>query len=427
MSTLIPPHLKKRLGKRALSALEVSVLLARDFPMAVAPSAHGRTKSDRPVMLLEIHPLHLLCALAQARGSFAQTLLESEHIKPASVQALMPTRRSLSQTSKLAVAASSLVHSPLYGKVLLRALHVARKARQPFVGTEHLLWATIETLQEARMLPARPYTMLMKNLEELLEHSLPLFPTEDDLRLLAEKVEDARDAHALPSGKTRSTGGKNTRTDMHIHEDMNDEDDEHTGHWHEDGHEHEHHHDKERGGRHASRRSPKKSALQTFCRDLTERAKRGELDVLVGREKEQAQLIQILLRRTKNNALVVGEPGVGKTALVQGLAMRIAQGNVPPALRETRVWALDLGAFIAGTVFRGDFETRMRALLEELHEQRGVLFIDEMHGIVGAGSAQGSIDAAHMLKPALGQGGLRCIGVTTTEEYKKYIEKDNAR
>lgn len=421
----IPPHLAKRLGRRAYKAIEASVLRAQDFPMAaegMVPHhiARGHKKGEAPALVFEIHPLHLLHTLAQAKGSFAQTLLEAEHIKPTTIQALISTTYRPTYGTPKPIAPP--VPSPLYSNVLLRALHVARKFHQPFVGTEHLLWATIKTLREERILPARPYAVLMENLEELLEHSLPLFPNENDLRHLAEKIEHARDAHASPSKRTRGNIDKNAPARVHVHEDGYDDGHEHT----HDDHDHEYHHEDERTGRHAARRSPKKSALQMFCQDLTAQAKREELDVLVGREKELAQLIQILLRRTKNNALVVGEPGVGKTALVQGLAIRIARGNVPSALRKTKIWALDLGAFVAGTVFRGDFETRMRVLLEELADQRGILFIDEIHGIVGAGSAQGSIDAAHMLKPALAAGGMRCIGITTTEEYKKYIEKDKA-
>ncbi|NQT00087.1 MAG: AAA family ATPase [Candidatus Omnitrophica bacterium] len=171
-----------------------------------------------------------------------------------------------------------------------------------------------------------------------------------------------------------------------------------------------------------------KSALETFCRDLTVLAEQGKLDPVIGRDDEIRRLIQILSRRTKNNPVLIGDPGTGKTAVAEGLAQRIASGDVPNGLKKKRLVALDLGALVAGTKFRGEFEERLKALLKEIEAKQGevILFIDELHAIVSAGAAEGALDASNMLKPALARGLLRCIGATTLDEYRKHIEKDKA-
>ncbi|MDQ4019523.1 MAG: AAA family ATPase, partial [Actinomycetota bacterium] len=185
-----------------------------------------------------------------------------------------------------------------------------------------------------------------------------------------------------------------------------------------------------RGSQRVTSQDPEGSyqALEKFGRDLTELAEQGKLDPVIGRDEEIRRVIQVLSRRTKNNPVLIGDPGVGKTAIAEGLAQRIVAGDVPDSLKGKRVWALDIGALLAGSKYRGEFEERLKAVLTEIQGAAGeiILFIDELHTIVGAGAAEGAVDAANMLKPMLARGELRAVGATTLDEYRKHIEKDAA-
>ena len=185
-----------------------------------------------------------------------------------------------------------------------------------------------------------------------------------------------------------------------------------------------------RGSNRVSGQNPEDTyqALLKYGKNLNELAAKGKLDPVIGREDEIRRVLQVLSRRTKNNPVLIGEPGVGKTAIAEGLAHRIIQGDVPESLKSKQIIALDMGSLVAGAQFRGQFEERLKAVLKEVQESNGeiILFIDELHTVVGAGAAQGSVDASNMLKPALARGDLRTIGATTLDEYRKYIEKDPA-
>ena len=185
-----------------------------------------------------------------------------------------------------------------------------------------------------------------------------------------------------------------------------------------------------RGSQRVTSQNPEDTfqALEKYGRNLNQLASRGKLDPVIGREDEIRRVLQVLSRRTKNNPVLIGEPGVGKTAIAEGIAIRIYQGDIPESLKDRTIVALDMGALIAGAQFRGQFEERLKAVLKEVQNSDGkiILFIDELHTVIGAGSTSGSLDASNLLKPALARGDLRCIGATTYDEYRKYIEKDAA-
>src|ERR1022692_4863911 len=270
----------------------------------------------------------------------------------------------------------NIPYTPRVKKVLALAAREAKALNHTYVGTEHIL---LGLLREGDGVAAR----VLKNLDVDIEQTRQEILKELDPNFAAQE-----EAGAAPSAGTGEVPEKPV------------------------------------GEKKGEVKTP---ALKAFGRDLTEIARKSEMDPVIGRKNEIERVIQILCRRTKNNPVLLGEAGVGKTAIVEGLAQEIASGNVPELLRDKRVITLDLALMVAGTKYRGQFEERIKAVMDEIRRSKNViLFIDELHTIVGAGSAEGAMDASNIIKPALSRGELQCIGATTLNEYRKYIEKDAA-
>jgi ATP-dependent Clp protease ATP-binding subunit ClpB len=302
----------------------------------------------------EVTPEHLLYALADQSEGLVPGLLERMGVKPSVVLSeLEEVLQKLPRTYGAGQATPYI--SSAFSTTLRQAEEEAKRLKDEYVSTEHLLIALSESAGEAERI--------------LQEHGI--------------QRDDLYQALAQVRGSQRVT-------------DQQPED--------------------------------KYQALEKFSRDLTAMARQSKLDPVIGRDDEIRRVVQVLARRTKNNPVLIGEAGVGKTAIVEGLAQRIASGDVPETLKDKRLVALDLGALIAGAKYRGEFEDRLKAVLREIAEAEGsvILFIDELHTLVGAGAAEGAIDASNMLKPALARGELRCVGATTLDEYRKHVEKDAA-
>src|SRR5438067_311110 len=268
------------------------------------------------------------------------------------------------------VVMGRLPHTPRAKKVIEYSIEEARNLNHNYVGTEHLL---LGLLREQEGVAAQVLMNLGLKLEDVREEVLNLL------------------GHNMDSGESGGGGGGGG------------------------------------GERTASKSKSKTPALDSFGRDLTELARQGKLDPVIGRQNEIERVIQVLSRRTKNNPVLLGEAGVGKTAIVEGLAQLVVDSNVPELLRDRRIVVLDLAMMVAGTKYRGQFEERIKAVMNEVRRAKNtILFIDELHTLVGAGGAEGAIDASNVLKPALARGEIQCIGATTLDEYRKYIEKDGA-
>ena len=317
---------------------------------------------------------HILLGLIREGEGVAAAVLQNLNVD------LDDVTQKIEETVKKGKAAQAtgpdLPYTSRAKKVLELAMAEARDLSHSYVGTEHLL---LGLLREEKGIAAQVLTDAGVNLEAARAETLRLLGTEMPSAGSSAPAEKA--SSAVPPSAAPAKGEKKSKT----------------------------------------------PALDHFCRDLTQLAAEGQLDPTIGRAKEIERVMEVLSRRKKNNPVLIGEPGVGKTAIVEGLAQLIANGDCPENLRDNRVLSLDMAAVIAGTKYRGQFEERLKAVMNEIAQNKQViLFIDELHTLVGAGAAEGAIDASNMLKPALARGELQCVGASTLNEYRKYIEKDGA-
>jgi ATP-dependent Clp protease ATP-binding subunit ClpC len=321
---------------------------------------------------------HLLLGLIKLGQGVAVSVLQKMGLDLETVRGEVEKQVGIGQESKTPVG--SIPYTPRVKKVLALAGKEAKALNHSYVGTEHIL---LGLLREGEGVAAR----VLKTLEVDIERT-----RNEILRELDPQFSSGQGSET--GSAAGPTGGEEVAP---------------------------------RSGSAEDKKEVKTPALKAFGRDLTELARKGEMDPVVGRQKEISRVIQILCRRTKNNPVLVGEAGVGKTAIVEGLAQEIAKGNVPEILADKKVITLDLALMVAGTKYRGQFEERIKAVMDEIKRTKNVIiFIDEMHTIVGAGAAEGAMDASNIFKPALSRGELQCIGATTLNEYRKYIEKDSA-
>jgi ATP-dependent Clp protease ATP-binding subunit ClpC len=333
-----------------------------------------------------VHPEHLLWALGTQKGCLAAEILTKANVKPEQLRALIMALESTVEPELPPATELSLHLSEEAKRVLEKAVLTANVYGHRYVGTEHLLSGMLQVSDgdiDAFFSRERVNVQNVREQLALVLKSTSKFPD------LAETITRAERELPIPS--------RDETLAMPTPEESSPD-------------------------------APKKTpALDYFGRELTTAEAQERIDPVIGRENETLRVMEILCRRTKNNPLLIGEPGVGKTAIVEGLAKQIMEGSVPPPLRDKRIFALDMALLIAGTMYRGEFEARLRQVVDEVREHDEiVLFIDELHTIVGAGAASGSLDAANILKPALARGEIRCIGATTAAEYKKHIENDAA-
>jgi ATP-dependent Clp protease ATP-binding subunit ClpC len=317
---------------------------------------------------------HILLGLVKEGSGVAANVLKNLEVDLRKIRLEV---EKLVQSGPEMVTMGKLPQTPRAKKVIEYSMEEARNLNHNYVGTEHIL---LGLLREQEGVAAQVLMNLGLKLEEVREEVLNLL------------------GHGLEGGESSERGGREAGVGSGGSEGTSS-----------------------KGGK------SKTPALDSFGRDLTELAKQNKLDPVIGREREIERAIQVLCRRTKNNPVLLGEAGVGKTAIVEGFAQRVVSGNVPEILAEKRIVVLDLAMMVAGTKYRGQFEERIKAVMNEVRRAKNtILFIDELHTLVGAGGAEGAIDAANVLKPALARGEIQCIGATTLDEYRKYIEKDSA-
>ncbi|HMC10040.1 MAG TPA: Clp protease N-terminal domain-containing protein, partial [Pirellulaceae bacterium] len=320
---------------------------------------------------------HILLGLVKEGSGVAANVLKNLDVDLRKIRLEV---EKLVQSGPEMVTMGKLPQTPRAKKVIEYSMEEARNLNHNYVGTEHIL---LGLLREQEGVAAQVLMNLGLKLEEVRE---------EVLNLLGHGIE----GEGTERGGREGVGVSGSSS--------------------------------EGGGQSSGRSSKSKTpALDSFGRDLTQLARENKLDPVIGREREIERATQILCRRQKNNPVLLGEAGVGKTAIVEGFAQRVIAGNVPEILAEKRIVVLDLAMMVAGTKYRGQFEERIKAVMNEVRRARNtILFIDELHTLVGAGGAEGAIDAANVLKPALARGEIQCIGATTLDEYRKYIEKDSA-
>ncbi len=315
---------------------------------------------------------HILLGLVKEGSGVAANVLKNLDVDLRKIRLEV---EKLVQSGPEMVTIGKLPQTPRAKKVIEYSMEEARNLNHNYVGTEHIL---LGLLREQEGVAAQVLMNLGLRLEDVREEVLNLL------------------GHGMENSEVSERGGREGVSNPE-------------------------------GGGAAKSSKSKTPALDSFGRDLTELARQGKLDPVIGREREIERAIQVLCRRTKNNPVLLGEAGVGKTAIVEGFAQRVIAGEVPEILADKRIVVLDLAMMVAGTKYRGQFEERIKAVMNEVRRARNtILFVDELHTLVGAGGAEGAIDAANVLKPALARGEIQCIGATTLDEYRKYIEKDNA-
>ncbi|MEL7336242.1 MAG: Clp protease N-terminal domain-containing protein, partial [Planctomycetota bacterium] len=313
---------------------------------------------------------HILLGLVKEGSGVAANVLKNLEVDLRKIRLEV---EKLVQSGPEMVTVGKLPQTPRAKKVIEYSMEEARNLNHSYVGTEHIL---LGLLREQEGVAAQVLMNLGLKLEDVREEVLNLL------------------GHGLEGAEVGDRSGRGSD---------------------------------DAGERSSKSGKSKTPALDSFGRDLTELARKNELDPVIGRQREIERAIQILCRRTKNNPVLLGEAGVGKTAVVEGFAQRVISGEVPEILADKRIVVLDLAMMVAGTKYRGQFEERIKAVMTEVRRVKNtILFIDELHTLVGAGGAEGAIDAANVLKPALARGEIQCIGATTLDEYRKYIEKDNA-